>query len=220
MILEKKFLFVGYRDWAFRAHYELNLSIPMVTSTDQLNEQLYSNDELRYIFFVGWSNIIEESIIHKYECFCIHPSALPFYRGGSPLQHQIMDGILDSGLTLFKMNSKLDAGPIFDQKYLSLRGSLEDIFHRISFLTAELIREFILKVENGDMIRLIEQDESKATLFKRRNPSQSEIKLDEFQNFTALQLYNKIRSLDDPYPNAFIKCSDGSKLIIKKVYIE
>jgi len=213
----KKFLFVGYRDWALRAHYELNLSIAMVTSNDQLNEQINLNKELKYIFFVGWSNIIEETVINKYECFCIHPSSLPFYRGGSPIQNQIIDGILDSSVTLFKMNNKLDAGPIFSQKYLSLRGSLEDIFNRISFLTADLIRTFILKIESGQMFTLIDQDEELATLFKRRKPSQSEIKLDDFENFTALQLYNKIRSLDDPYPNAFIKCADGSKLILKKV---
>ena len=42
----------------------------------------------------------------------------------------------------------------------------------------------------------------------------SEIKIDEIKNCTAKELYNKIRSLQDPYPNAFIKCKDGTKLFI------
>lgn len=216
----QKYLFVGYREWAIRAYKELNLTIPIVTTIDQLNEQLNLNKDLKYVFFVGWSNIIEESIIETFECFCIHPSSLPLYRGGSPIQNQIIDGVLDSSVTLFKMNDRLDAGPIFAQKYLSLRGSLEEIFNRISFITADLIRTFILKIDSGIMYTLIMQDEEKATFYKRRKPSQSEITLDEFENSTALQLYNKIRSLDDPYPNAFIKCADGRKLILKKVSIE
>ena len=65
----------------------------------------------------------------------------------------------------------------------------------------------------------IEQNENIATVCKRRKPHQSEISISDIQNLTATQLHDKIRSLDDPYPNAFIKCQDGSKLYIKKTYL-
>lgn len=214
-----QFLYVYYRDWAENAYNEICLDLPFVTNNEDLLKYIKKNKNLKYIFFVGWSDLIGDEIINNYSCFCVHPSMLPLYRGGSPIQNQIIDGILDSGVTLFKMNNKIDAGPIFMQKFLSLRGSLDEIFTRISFISADLIRSFILKIEIGETIFLTDQDDEKGTLYKRRKPSQSEIKLEEIENSSALQLYNKIRSLDDPYPNAYIKCADGRKLIFKKVSI-
>jgi len=47
-------------------------------------------------------------LIDEYDCYCIHPSDLPKYRGGSPIQNQIIDGVKDSAVTLFKMDYDLD----------------------------------------------------------------------------------------------------------------
>ena len=54
-----------------------------------------------------------------------------------------------------------------------------------------------------------------STFFKRRTPDQSEITLKDFKTHSAKDLHNKIRALQDPYPNAFIKCADGKKLYLK-----
>ena len=40
-------------------------------------------------------------------------------------------------------------------------------------------------------------------------------KIDDIKTNNAKQLYNKIRCLQDPYPNAFIVCGDGKKLYLK-----
>ena len=44
--------------------------------------------------------------------------------------------------------------------------------------------------------------------------------LDELVNSSSEELYNKICSLEDPYPNAFIKTKDNKKLLFKYVEIE
>ena len=38
--------------------------------------------------------------------------------------------------------------------------------------------------------------------------------IDDFKNYTSKELYDKIRSLQNPYPNAFIRCKDNTKLFI------
>ena len=48
----------------------------------------------------------------------------------------------------------------------------------------------------------------------------SEIKIDDIQEFTASQLHDKVRALQDPYPNAFITCKDGTKLFLKNTEVE
>ena len=47
--------------------------------------------------------------------FGIHPSLLPKYRGPSPLQQQILDGIIETGVTILKIDLGEDSGPIMAQ---------------------------------------------------------------------------------------------------------
>ena len=145
----------------------------------------------------------------------MHPSPLPKYRGGSPIQHQIINGERISAVTFFKMTDKLDAGKIIFRLPMSLEGELKDIFFRLKDLVVTSI--FII-LNNKLQVQL--QDETEATYFKRRKPSESEINYDDIKNKTAEQLYNKIRSLQDPYPNAYIVCKDGKKLYLKTANYE
>jgi methionyl-tRNA formyltransferase len=111
------------------------------------------------------------------------------------------------------MGKGLDDGDIISQLPLSLEGDINDIFKRMSYLGFSSTFDIITK---GYLLR--EQDHKQATNCKRRKPSDSEITIDEIENNTAEHLHNKIRMLTDPYPNAYIKCKDGSKLYLIKSY--
>ena len=108
------------------------------------------------------------------------------------------------------MTEKLDAGNILWQKSFSLKNNLNNINLRIKTLTFSGIID-ILNDNYNERI----QDETQVTYFKRRTPEQSEILLSDIQQSNAKQLYDKIRCLQDPYPNAFIVCGDGKKLYLK-----
>ena len=69
-----------------------------------------------------------------------------------------------------------------------------------------------------DVLKGTKQDESEATYCKRRKPEESEITIDEIMNKSAHELYDKVRMLNDPYPNAFIRCKNGDKLFITKTH--
>ena len=60
----------------------------------------------------------------------------------------------------------------------------------------------------------VDQDHSLATTYKRREPKDSEISTEEIMTKSANYLHNKIRMLQDPYPNAFIRTADGKKLYL------
>jgi len=213
----KKFLFCGYRDWSMFIYDNLHVKgsdeIKLAKNTEEMQEVLKSY-EPDYIFFIGWSSILEKNMVDKYYCICLHPSPLPLYRGGSPIQHQIIRGESESAVTLFKMDEKIDHGPILFQKKFSLNGSLDEIFHRISMIGIEAVQNIINCASQGNLLQEEKQDNSKSSYYRRRKPHMSEIKISDFSNYTASQIYNKIRALQDPYPNAFIKCKDGSKLYI------
>jgi methionyl-tRNA formyltransferase len=215
-----RILICGYRDWV-NSSIEILKNIERI-SIDHLTEPtklIYQLSAKKYdlIFFIGWSWIVPKDIVSNNYCICIHPSPLPKYRGGSPLQHQIIAGESNSAVTFFKMTDKIDAGPVILQCEFSLEGDLIDIFERISNTTVLGLKKILEIYPN---LALFEQDESVSTYFNRRTPDESEITLGELENSSAKQLFDKIRCLQKPYPTAYIKCSDGSKLYLLKVKTE
>ena len=209
---------IGYRSWALKIYDSLAQSTDhdflIIRSKDQYKEKAITEFFPDLVLFYGWSWIISKNIVNSFKCVMLHPSALPKYRGGSPLQNQIIDGLEIGAVTLFLIQEELDAGPILLQKEISLLGTLNQIFKRITKVGIELTEDII---KNG--MNPTAQNEESASYCKRRTPSQSEITLSELKNKDSTYLYNKIRMLQDPYPNAYIKTVDGKRLILTKAEI-
>lgn len=206
---------LGYRDWAQKV-----ATVVTAQKQDSNHYVHYHNDidelcsSADLTFAVGWSNLIPDSFMER-TILIVHPSPLPKYRGGSPIQHQMLQGESVSAVTIFKLEPgrTLDSGPIAWQMSYSLSGSLNEIFKRISWTTIQGINACINCYSVNELV-FFEQDESAATTFKRRSEWESEISRDEMTSKPAWWLEAKIRMLADPYPNAFITCADGEKLYI------
>lgn len=169
--------------------------------------------------FYGWSWIIPREIYAQYLCLILHPSPLPKYRGGSPIQHQIINGETTSAATILQAGEKIDAGNIYSQTSFPLDGTLTDVFDQIIKIgTRDTIK--VLDSITTKTIQPTPQDESKATFFKRRSPNESELTIKDFQEKSTTQLHNFIRSLANSYPNAYIICKDGGKLYITNARIK
>ena len=213
-------ILVGYRDWALNAFSHFK-DLKILKSNEDLNNFLStvnSNDDLCLIF-AGWSEIIELEIIKKYICICLHPSDLPKFRGGSPIQNQKLNGIKKTKLTAFRMNNKIDQGPIICKTEINLDGHMKEIFLSLEKGTIRIIRK-VIQNSSKSFLSGLNQDESEATFFQRRKPNESEIKLSELASLPAEKLYQKICALEDPYPNAFIRTIDNRKIFLKHVEIE
>jgi len=178
----------------------------LLSSPKKLTINYLKRKKPEIIFFPDWSWIIPNEIISNYKCICFHESNLPKFRGGSPIQNQIIRGVTKTKTTAFIMNEKIDAGDIILQKNLSLEGSIQEIFSRMS----ENDYSLILKIMNGRYKR--KKQSGKPTTYSRRKPKESELKS---LNHSIRYLYNFIRMLEDPYPNAFIRIGK-QKLIFKK----
>lgn len=207
--------FFGYREWANKIHEHLESFLSDWPRNWELTKSITDSD---VVLFYGWSSMIPRETYTKKLCLILHPSPLPKYRGGSPLQHQIINGEKTSAVTICKVTGDLDAGDIYSQSPLLLEGTLSDIFKRVIEIGVEdTIR--VLDAIADKTIKPIPQDNSKATTYKRRKPEESEIHVGDAQSKTAEELYNFIRALADPYPNAFITCKDGKRLYFTGVHL-
>lgn len=86
----------------------------------------------------------------------LHGSLLPKYRGAAPVQYAVLNGDKESGVTIFQIEPKLDAGPILGMVKTEIRnketsGQLHD---RLAELSAPLTLEVLARLESGEIEKL------------------------------------------------------------------
>lgn len=149
-----------------------------------------------YILLPHWSYLISDEITQNWSCVVFHMTDLPYGRGGSPLQNLIVRGHKETKISAIKVTSKLDGGPVYMKKPLSLEGSAQEIFVRCSdVIFQEMIPRFL-----EESLEPVEQT-GELVIFKRRTEKDGEITPD----MELEKIYDYIRMLDaEGYPRAFI----------------
>lgn len=172
------------------------------------------------IIVAAYSKILPENIINlpKYGSYNIHPSLLPKYRGPSPVQFAILSGDEKTGVSIFKMNEKMDEGDIIAKKEISIfpQDTSFSLLDKIAALSLSLLLETIPKIISKD-VKLEKQDDKKATYSKIIRKEDGKISWDK----TAKEIERKIRAFT-PWPGVFTfwKKNDKSFLRIKIIESE
>ena len=94
-----------------------------------------------------------------------HPSLLPKHRGRSAINHALLQGDSETGLTIFWVDTGLDAGPVLLQKRFSVgeNDTVNSIYRERFFpLGVDAVAEAVSLVDAGTAPRLV-QDERDAT---------------------------------------------------------
>jgi methionyl-tRNA formyltransferase len=217
-----KIIFLAYRGWALDVVKQIisenspEHTFETITSPDALSEYVHEFLSPETVFVaIGWSWIIQPNITNRFLCLGLHPSDLPSYRGGSPIQHQIIDGITKTKCSLFQLTEKLDSGVIWGKCEMSLTGdSMDEVFQNIKIATLTLLTSFLKEYPH---ILIESQILSQGNYVQRRKPNQSQILPADFDFSDVTKLYNKIRCLTAPYPNAYIEDDKGNRLYFEKV---
>ncbi len=97
----------------------------------------------------------------------MHPSLLPLYRGPSPIQATILNGDVETGVTIMKMDEKMDHGPILAQQKLKIKNqdNYETLGNKLFETGAELLINIFPKYIKGK-IKSQKQNHKKATYTK------------------------------------------------------
>lgn len=211
-------IFCGYRTWAmkiFAEKYKNVNVVSVITSKEQFDQSInvFNPDAIDVIVFCGWSWIIKPEVYNSFLCVGIHPSDLPNYRGGSPIQHQIIDGIKETKISLITLaDGDVDSGKIWLKEPVSFRGdSMNQVFDNIADSSIRLLNTFF---DNFSNIVPHSQKINEGFSRKRRCPSDSKITCKMIEEWPFEKLYDFIRSLTDPYPNAYFENNNGERLYI------
>ncbi|MFH1457164.1 MAG: methionyl-tRNA formyltransferase [Patescibacteria group bacterium] len=154
--------------------------------------------------------------IPKYKSINVHPSLLPKYRGASPIQTAILNGDLETGVTIMLMDEKMDHGKIVS----SVKCQVSDIIktHTLQNKLAEISAELLIKTVPdyiSGKIKPVEQDHDQATFCKIIKKLDGEINW----NKSAREIYNQYRAFSE-WPGIFTELKvNNEKLKIKFIEI-
>ncbi|MAS82901.1 MAG: methionyl-tRNA formyltransferase [Legionellales bacterium] len=175
---------------------ENNIPVLQPETFKELTSDILKNCDLILVVAYGLFLTPEILAIPKYGCINIHASLLPRWRGAAPIQRAIEEGDNETGITIMKMDSGLDTGPILEQFACSIlpRDTARTLHDRLAIMSAREINESLSKIVECET-NAIEQDNSKATYAKKI--SKQDAKIDWTQS--AIQLERKIRAFN-PFP--------------------
>lgn len=195
-----KYALLSIENRASRALYEkVSAKNPQDWTWIKRKEEVQEIDSFEQVFVFRWPHIIREELLQAGKFIGFHTSNLPHGRGGSPLQNQIVDGIIESKINAIELVKEIDAGPIYTSRSITLQGTIEDIWTTLANVASDIIIDIV-----KNKPRPIEQQGTTSTTYKRRRDN-SLPTLD-----TSLEkLHRFVQMLDgEGYPRAFLEIGD------------
>ena len=151
----------------------------------------------------AFGQILSEEVLNlaPHGVINVHASLLPKYRGAAPINWAILNGEIETGVTIMKTELGLDSGPIILQEKCKIdeNETSAELFRKLSLLGAKTL-VFALEEIKNKKAKFLPQDSSLIT----KAPSlKKELGLIDW-NKTSKDIHNKIRGLQ-PWPSAFTR---------------
>lgn len=163
-------------------------------------------DELRQLkpdvmVVIAYGLILPKAVLDvpQFGCINVHASLLPRWRGASPIQHAILHGDEQTGITVMQMDAGMDTGDMLMQAEYTIKptetaGSLHD--RLASLAVIPLLRTLEALAEQR--VKPIPQDNTKATYAPKINKQDALIDW----NQPAILIERQIRAFN-PWPVAY-----------------
>lgn len=195
----------------------LELGLPLLQPW-KLNEAMDEIESLGadILVCVAYGKIFSQAFLDLFPMggVNLHPSALPQFRGPSPLNAAIANGLKESAISVQRLALKMDSGDILVQEPLIIedRETTGSLTERAGIEGAPLLIRALKGLSDGT-IAGVPQDDEKASYCSLIHKDQGQIDW----SLPAKELDRMIRSVD-PWPGAFSSWGD-QKLFIRKANI-
>ncbi len=206
----KKVNFSDVHSWAIK--HNIKIFTPENANDDEFLKNIKCIN-VDFLVVVAYGQIINERIINipKYYCLNVHASILPRWRGAAPIQRSILEGDKETGITIMKVEEKLDAGPIFLKKKIQIdkTDNAGTLAKKLSLLGSKLLFECIEMILKKNY-RLQIQNENDVTYASKIKKEETKIdwskKIEHIER--TIRAYN-------PRPGAWTEMRMKDKFRIK-----
>lgn len=116
------------------------------------------------VIVAAYGRIIPDALLKmpKYGYINVHASLLPKYRGAAPIQWALRNGDAETGVSIMKLESGLDEGPVYKMAKLAIQPqwNKKDLFDALAVLGADCLLETLTEI---DTLSPVAQDHANAT---------------------------------------------------------
>ena len=192
---------------------KLNLPVrcPIAFNEEEINHIKKLNPNL--VIVVAYGKILPVKLLNldKVLFLNVHASLLPRWRGAAPIQRAIMNLDNETGVSIMKIVTKLDAGPVLLQSKIKITKEInyKELSSQMSELGAKLILD-TLKLIESKRANFTEQNESEATYAKKIEKTETKINW----NDDAEKIVAKINAFS-PNPGCWFELNRNRIKIIK-----
>jgi methionyl-tRNA formyltransferase len=162
---------------------------------------------------VAYGQIIPKEFLNltKKGFINIHASLLPKWRGAAPIQRSIINLDKETGISIMKIEEKLDVGPVYNYYKIEIKDNdnTETISEKLSLLAAEKIIDNIDDILE-DKQEFIEQNHNEATYASKIEKLEGKLNW----NDSAENIIGKINGLY-PSPGAWFMYNGERYKILK-----
>lgn len=155
------------------------------------------------VIVVAYGKLIPKKFLNiaKFGFINIHASLLPAWRGAAPIQRAIMNCDKKIGVSIMKIEEKLDSGPILSAKEINLdqNATYGEIEKTLSVIGAEFLIENLNNIISKK-IKFTDQNHSEATYAKKISKNETKINW----NLDSNKIIAHIHGLS-PYPGAWFE---------------
>lgn len=153
------------------------------------------------IVVAAYGQILRPNVLAlpRYGCINVHASLLPRWRGASPIQHAILHGDAETGITIMLMDEGMDTGPILTQEAVAI--AADETAGTLSVKLAALGARLLLETLPGYLegrIRPKPQPEEGVTYAPLLKKADGELDFSQ----PAEALARRVRAFN-PWPGAF-----------------
>ena len=202
-----------YAPWNkdFKARFGENGAIRPLRLKEQ-DERFFGQYDL--FISLHCKQLFPDALVNNHLCINVHPGYNPYNRGWFPQVFGIMNH-LPIGVTIHKMDTELDHGPILWQKRLELRGddTSKEIYERILATEMELMEEHLEDLLTGNYTLTPMAEEGNLNT-KQDFDALREIQMDK--SATYGEVIDFLRAMTHaPYNNAYYLDKDGKKVFVR-----
>ena len=193
---------------------------PKDVNSSEFSKILKNFDADLYVL-VGYNQILKNNIIFipKKGIINLHGGRLPFYRGGSPINWQIINGEIEGACTILFVDEGIDTGDILIEESFKIgpNETAGQIHEKVLNIFPCLLLKTLKQINEG-MIKPKKQNKLEGNYYCKRYPLDGHI---NWQQLSAFQVHNLVRGLNGAnLPGAFSYLDDQKIVIWKTELIE
>lgn len=148
----------------------------------------------------------------------LHASLLPQYRGAAPINHAIINGEKETGVTTFMIDKEIDTGKVLftDKIQIADNETAGELHDRLMLVGARLVIRTLQAVQSGSLQPISQTELINADKIIRRAPKIFREDCNINWNKSGIEVHNFIRGMS-PSPGAFtvIKLNSKQELMLK-----